>query len=244
MNWSAHQILEVLDACCEAFTFPMMDNGYVYLAATRLSLFRSSSDWALTIEVFGFSPRHGLPDIHIYTFGSRLRNRPSPSNYISQEAYDLHLANNPHNESRFVCPVDEGEWLDGDELAADAKTIRLRGQVLSLPERAEFAATGVELESGQRVQVFELCRYLACEHRRAVLATAEELRGNVPDDLEMILQLNEWNHPDVVDENCRPSGSETFQLLARALVTGDTSVYWPTLPPNTHWKHWPEGGTL
>src|SRR5690349_24690426 len=59
------RILSILDRCCDAFTFPMLDNGYVYLAATRLSLFRAAPDWAMVIEVFGFSPRSGLPDTHI-----------------------------------------------------------------------------------------------------------------------------------------------------------------------------------
>lgn len=55
MPASAPDILAVLDRCCDACTFPMLDNGYVYLAATRLSLFRSKADWAMVIEVFGFS---------------------------------------------------------------------------------------------------------------------------------------------------------------------------------------------
>jgi hypothetical protein len=41
MSGRSADILRVLDAGCESFTFPMLDNGYVYLAATRLSLFRS-----------------------------------------------------------------------------------------------------------------------------------------------------------------------------------------------------------
>jgi hypothetical protein len=35
-----------------------------------------------------------------------------------------------------------------------------------------------------------------------------------------ILQLEEWNHPDVVNDTARPSGSETFQQLAAILSTG------------------------
>ncbi len=53
---SADEILRILDDCGGAFTFPALDNGYVYLAGTRLSLHRSPEDWALVIEVFGFSP--------------------------------------------------------------------------------------------------------------------------------------------------------------------------------------------
>lgn len=62
----------------------MLDNGYVYLAATRLSLYRSATDWAIAIEVFGFSPRAGLPDTHI----SRPHDRNTPEKYNSQLAYE------------------------------------------------------------------------------------------------------------------------------------------------------------
>jgi len=93
-------ILAILDDCCDAFTFPMLDNGYVYLAATRLSVFRSDNDWALVIEVFGFSPRAGLPDTHIHTFASHLHNRDTTARYVSAEAYENYLRNNPNNESR------------------------------------------------------------------------------------------------------------------------------------------------
>ena len=55
--------------------------GYVYLAATRLSLHRTEADWGMVIEVFGYSPRAGLPDTHIHTFASSLQNRDSAQNY-------------------------------------------------------------------------------------------------------------------------------------------------------------------
>jgi hypothetical protein len=86
MRSRKEQILEVLDDACRSYTFPMLDNGYVYLAATRLSAFSSSEDWALVIEVFGFSPRSRVPDVHIYTFASTLYNRDPAANYVSVEA--------------------------------------------------------------------------------------------------------------------------------------------------------------
>jgi hypothetical protein len=42
----------------------------------------------------------------------------------------------------------------------------------------------------------------------------------------------------------RPSSYETWQLLAKVIATGDPSIYKPTLKPNTHWKNWPESGSL
>ena len=222
----------------------MLDNGYVYLAATRLSVFRSPDDWAITIEVFGFSPRSGIPDTHIYTFAGELHNRRSCEKWEKPEAYELYLINNPHNESRFIYPVAEGDWMDGEFVATNASEVMLRGELLPLPTVKELKERGIEVEDEKEIRIFELCRFLANIRRREVLANAEELRVNVGSHLGQVLQLDEWNHPDVVDSKCRPSGSETFQQLAEVIVTGDVHKYRPTLSSNTHWKNWPDGGTL
>src|SRR2546428_3561556 len=98
MLFDPEAILSILDRCCDAFTFPMLDNGYIYLAGTRLSLYRSMTDWAMVIEVFGFSPRAGLPDTCIQTFASRLHDRNPLESYVNREAYERYLAHNPHND--------------------------------------------------------------------------------------------------------------------------------------------------
>jgi hypothetical protein len=247
MAFDPEEILSILDRCCDECTFPMLDNGYVYLAATRLSLYRSTTDWAIVIEVFGFSPREGLPDTHIQTFASRLHDRDPPEQYVNQQAYERYLANNPHNEFRSVFPVAEGSWQDAEDpefVAPSANVIVVRDQAISLPSLADYVRHGIELEQEPRVQVFELCRFLGDVMREQVLATPEERRVSVFPEMELILQLEEWHHPNVVDDDERPSGSETFQQLAQVLVTGDVSLYQPSRPPNTHWRNWPEGGSL
>jgi hypothetical protein len=247
MRHSDDQMLAILDRCCDAFTFPMLDNGYVYLAASRLSLFVSPDDWALVIEVFGYSPRAGLPDTQIYTFGSTLHNRKGPDRYVTREAYNAYLINNPNNDSHIVFPVEAGPWIDEEEVqfvALHAEALTLRGRPWPVPNLEQYRQAGVELALPPRVQVFELCRALAHRARDDVLGTPDERRFNVPPDLRLLLTLDEWAHPDVVDDAVRPSGSETFQQLARVLATGDAREYRPAEPPNTHWRHWPEGGTL
>ena len=52
----------------------------------------------------------------------------------------------------------------------------------------------------------------------------------------------EWNQNQWQDN--RPSSYETWQMIANVIATGDTSFYQPTLEPNTHWKNWPESGSL
>jgi hypothetical protein len=246
MHSDSEGILSVLDRCCDQYTFPMLDNGYVYLAGTRLSLYRSATDWAMVIEVFGFSPRSGLPDTHIHTFASRLHNRNPPGQYVSREAYENYLVNNPHNESRFVFPIDEGAWQDpedGELVAEDANEVVVRGHALALPTLDAYERHGVELEQPPRVHVFELCRYLADVAREQVLATPQERRVSVLPDMVQVLELEEWHHPNLGDDE-RPGSSETFRQLARVLATGDVELYRPSRSPNTHWRNWPEGGWL
>jgi hypothetical protein len=45
------------------------------------------------------------------------------------------------------------------------------------------------------------------------------------------------------DEN-RPGAHETWRQLAKVIATGNTSFYKPTISPNTHWKNWPDSGSL
>jgi hypothetical protein len=120
----------------------------------------------------------------------------------------------------------------------------VRGQRQRLPSLDEYTQRGITLENPPRVQVFELCRFLADDVRDLVLATAEERRMSVLPAMAQILQLEEWHHPNVVDPEERPSRSETFQQLAQVLATGDTDLYQPLQPPNTHWRNWPDGGSL
>ncbi len=243
---SADEILRILDDCGGAFTFPALDNGYVYLAGTRLSLHRSPEAWALVIEVFGFSPRSGLPDTHVYTFASRLHGRDRPDAYVSRQAYENYLANNPHNESRFVFPLAEGDWQDPENLelvAANATTVGVRGRPWSIPSIPTFEHHGIALEAAPQIHTFELCRYLAAVARDEVLARPLERRASVGPEMGELLVLEDWNHPDLVGD-ARPSESATFRQLAQVLVTGDVGLYRPSDPPNTHWRNWPDGGSL
>lgn len=246
MTFDRNAILGILDQCSQAFTFPMLDNGYVYLAATRLSLFRSDIDWGMVIEVFGFSPRSGLPDTSIYTFASKLHNRNTPEQYVNYAAYEKYLRNNPHNEFNTVFPVEEGPWQDDENVeivSPNAKQVFIRGNSVEIPSVQEYERHGIILEEPPNVQVFELCRYLADVSRDNVLARPEERRISVLPEMQQILQLEEWTHPDVCGEEF-PSKCSSFQQLAEVLVTGHAGLYKPDAPPNTHWRNWPEGGTL
>ncbi|QUS56848.1 DUF7003 family protein [Pseudovibrio brasiliensis] len=240
----AKAILGVFDQSAEAFIFPMLDNGYVYLAASRLSLFRSDEHWAAVFELFGFSPRAGHPDLSIVTIGSKLHDRDKPSDYMSEEAYNNYLKNNPHWEVRKFSPISNEAWKDerNPEFVAEQGEIILRGLSLEIPQVSAYAAKHVILEEEQPA-AFELCRYLAFDHREALLATKAERSVSVPPEMKQIMLLDEWHHPDLVNGQA-PSQTKTFQMLASVLEWNAPELYSVEEPLNNHWKYWPEGGSL
>lgn len=246
MSLDPQTILRVLDERTEASHFPMLDNGYVFLAATRLTLHRSDSDWSMVFESFGFSPRGMQPDVTIQTFGSRLHNRKTAADFVKKRAYKDYLKANPTSEFHSGFPVEPGDWQNPEicELVVNgAELVRVRGRDIRIPTIDAVAEYRIVPEDPPNLLVFELCRYLAEVARELVLATPEERCFNVPPDMEQILQLEEWTHPNIVDDEL-PSEVEGFQQLARVLSTGSVDEYGPTTPPNTHWSNWPEGGRL
>lgn len=243
---SASDILAILDQCCASYSFPMLDNGYVYPAASRLSVHRSAENWALVFEIFGYSPRAELPGTTILTFAGQLFERNKRDSYVSDAAYADYLKHNPHNEDRRVWPIEDGDWMaesDREMLSAEGAAFLLRGQRLRTPEANAYKAHGIKLSEAPDVMVFEFCRWLAAEHREALLATPQERRVSLTPDLEEVLVLDDWHHPDLAGGKVA-SESKTFQQLAQVLATGDTKHYRPTEKPNTHWRNWPDGGLL
>ena len=240
----AKAILDVLDASADAFAFPMLDNGYVYLAASRLSLFRSDHHWAVVFEIFGYSPRSGTPDLSIVTISSDLRDRNPASDYASQDAYENYLRSNPQWDTRYFYPITNDDWISSDdqEIVEPSAAIILRGQRIEVPDTKSYAANGIALENQQPL-VFELCRYLANLDTNAVLATETERRVSIAPDMKQIMVFDSWHHPDLAGGQ-RPSQTETFQKIAAALEKNSPDPYTPVEPSNTHWQNWPDGGTL
>jgi hypothetical protein len=123
----------------------------VYLAATRLALFRSDLDWAMVIEVFGFSPRAGHPDLAVSTFASRLHNRKTASDFDNADAYRNYLRIHPHDDSHYFWPIEDGPWIH-EELVVDAPGIEveLRGRRIPIPKPKDYVEFGIELEDSDR----------------------------------------------------------------------------------------------
>ena len=246
-------IVRILDDAASAMDFPMLDNGYTYLADVRMTLFRGGSDWALVIEQLGcFNHPPSVEDAvsnHLYSFGNCILG-PRPEGYVSREAYERAVAAHPFDATHSVFPISDGPsgpWLDLEQWSVppSSSDLRIREQVVPIPRsRSEFDACGVKLGKSGAIRPEELLRVLVSRHRDLFRATDGELRKSIAKPgLSPILQLDEWEHPDLANGQ-NPSATSTFQGIAAVLATGNVSLYRPSDCPNTHWKHWPTGGTL
>lgn len=225
----------------------MLDNGYVYLAATRLAVFRSDVNWAITFEIFGFSPRAGIPNLNVTTIGSSISGLKTQADFVNEQAYKAYLSNSANSHLEFFHPIEDNVWIDpenGECVAADADSLVLRGHIMPLPDLPVYDRAGIKLIDPPSVQIFELSRALAYLRRSDVLASKAEREVNLPGGMRELLVLDDWLHPDVVDADCLPSRSTTFQQLAAVISTGEISRYVAPSSGNTHWSNWPDGGTL
>jgi hypothetical protein len=233
-SFTADEILAQLDGCAKEMSFPMLDNGYVYLVDTRLSAYRDPRRWAMVIETVGFNFRARVPhgmELALYIFGNCLKRPPGTANedFLS-----------------FVQDDRGGTLFNVDDVSIrpEAETLRIRETTVPIPrDPALLRQKGIALNRPPVLQPQELMRALVPEYRALFLATDDELYQRIPRDLPLFLRLNEWRHPDIAGEEL-PSQTPTFRMLAQALFTGVTEVYRPVQPPNNHWSNWPMSGTL
>jgi hypothetical protein len=240
---SADGILRILDASAEAYVFPMLDNGYVYLAAARLSCFCGKEGWAVVVEVFGYSPRAGIPTTAIISVGEGLIENESADDFVTPEAFEAFRKANPFWRQDFVEPFKGDDWIDKDRretMRPDIATIDLLSKSVAAPSLSLLEKIDAEGGIGEPFHLANVARALAAWHRKDVFCG--DVRARVPEHWTHLLQLDEWRHPDLVMGEC-PSAIPTFQSIAKVIAQRDSCVY-VTEEPNTHWSNWPEGGTL
>jgi hypothetical protein len=232
---SMDEILRQLDQCNAEYTFPMLDNGYIYPAGTKLTAYRDEKRWVLIVEAIGFSYRGGGHNgisncLHIY--GNCLAYAPGTQdeNFI-YPTEDAPNCNTFDSEEYFYLNPECGNFVLRDEVHP------------IIHNRNQYSSCNIILEHEERINAFEFLRMLDKLYHGKLVATESEIRERIPFEIPKILELHEWHHPNVVIGEV-PSENETFKQIAKVLETGTADFYRPTHMPNTHWANWPDGGTL
>jgi hypothetical protein len=249
-QYTADEILWQLDEFAKHWGVPIFDGGQAYPAECRLSCYRDDQYWAIAMEELVFGPNgrgHGGILTNVLSFGNCLRVKVGGRNY-HQFRFTFDGPEGP--TFAFADPPDDvhSPW---EYLHPNARTIRIRDQVVPIEiDPKAYEEMGIRLLDPPRIKGHELLRGLPLKYRRMLLCTDGE-RGKkfLKSKLApLFMQLDEWYHPKLQESEVRrgdaewPHQSESFQLLAKAMVAGDPSLYKPTLPPNTHWSNWPRAG--
>ena len=87
----------------------------------------------------------------------------------------------------------------------------------------------------------DIVRFFSDTNPSLVSATEEEIRQHIPQDIPKILSLDKFHFESIYKNNKPPSHQETYQLIAKVLVSRDATQWRPTLEPNNHWSNWESG---
>jgi hypothetical protein len=216
----------------------------------RLSAYRDDSDWALVIETLIFESngpiRHDCISTFIYCYGDSLTRVPG------FRRPRLHVTSDGPSGPLFAL----GD-ITGQRIRDGASDMRIRGEIVPITtdrkvyETAgvimrtppEWIKKGIKWHKPSGLHGCELMRLIAPKYRRLFFATDAEIVQRIGRGMPLLLRLDEWYHVDD-SNNERPSDSESYQLIAECIAKNDPSLYRPTVPPNTHWRNWPQAGII
>lgn len=254
---SETEILETLDNSAKdgAAGFVSLGHPYSYLIDCRVNLFKGSGDrWAIAIERLGYNPRAGFVLLEINYYGNCLKNL---KNLI-----------NPQCGYNIYSPIDNVSFLNTttaeETVKPNSDTWIVRGNSINIAFTGqEYIENRIETDTTREdVGIEAVARLAAKRNQDLFRATDEELYHAIPPDMKKLLVLDEWYHKDFylfpmedmvpdykrhnkeIWQKYRPSSYETWKLIAKVLVSGDTSLYKPTIKANTHWKNWPDSGSM
>lgn len=221
MSYTAEDILQQLDQSAAQFRFPGFNNANYHMGAARLSAFRNSQQWALIVEEVCWWPGAGGIVQNLSAFGNGLAGELA---FPGQSDWQPGLVYWPY--SSVECGFDQEGELSCEQIRIRGEEVCLNPQDLTL--QPEVPERGFSI----LVQLVEL-------YRNRLLCTPQELRKIVPPELELLIQLDQWCHPNVYLGEL-PGRNQSFRNLAEVLASGEVSRFRPADRPNVDWRLWME----
>jgi hypothetical protein len=223
-----------------------LEHGYCETAGNKIHLYADSTRWAVVFEKSGYNNRGSCAEIQIDYVGNCI-------DYPIVEYPD----HNSITNSNTIILIDgeeferienkDGKDLEAFELiAADVKQIKVRGQLIPFQsDHKEYEKVGVKVRGYDNpknlVGFGDFVRYLNETNPALISATEQDIREHIPKDLPKLMTLDKFHFSSTYDKTNPPRKQETFQLIAKVLLTRDTTNWKPTRKPNNHWSNWESG---
>lgn len=233
------EILLNLDNCHNSpyCFFASLGDPYAYLIDSRINVFRNDNGkWAIAIEHLGDNPRAGGIILKIYFFGNCLINLDQYNNHIVNTTHRLIQVTEGPDQARIMVEKERDKFR-----ATDDELYR------SIPR--ELTKMLVIDEWYHRDFILLYNPGMSDEHIRYTYEFNKKLTGislsyeQFAEQLRHQTMMND-EHNRKQWENNRPSNYETWQMIAKSIVSGNAIDYAPTMQSNSHWSNWPESGRL
>lgn len=205
-----------------------------------------STRWAIVLEKSGYQNRGISIEIELDYIGDcidyPIDNYPERS-YItnSSRVILIHSAEFERIENK------KGTEMETFELIGkNIKEIKVRDKFVPFDNNHKnYEKVGIEVRDYDNplklIGLGDLVRYLNETNPILTSATEQEIQQHIPKDIPKLMAINEFHFVSAYEKTNLPSQQETYKLIAKILLTKDTTNWKPTQKPNNHWANWESG---
>lgn len=221
--------------------FPALNDFYRFLAGSRIHVYVNETKWVIVMELNGYDFGGFSIASDLYYFGDYIPavETYDEVTYISNIAKIIHL-----NTNEIEYKLCENKY-DMFLLKPDHDTsLCINGIPIELTDRVEdYENKKIYLEingNGKKlIQIKDIVRYIFETNKEALWVKENTIRRNLPSKMTKLITIEAFYYDeDICYHEARPSQTELFQLLAKVIVTKDTSFWAPKEKPNNHWTNW------
>ena len=226
--------------------FLNLEHGYCETAGNRIHLYADATRWAIVFEKSGYQNRGTYAEIELDYIGNCID--------YPIEKYPGRIDISNCSSVILIDPIEferienkEGSEMETFELIGqEIKEIKIRDKYVPFDNNYEnYEKVGIQVrdyDNPQKLIGFgDLIRYLHETNPILISATENDIRKHIPNDIPKLMTINEFHFVSVYEKTNPPSKQETYQLLAKILVTRDTTNWKPTQKANNSWKNWESG---
>ena len=223
-----------------------LEHGYCETAGNRIHLYADYTRWAIVFEKSGYQNRGGSAEIELNYVGNCIDypvDKYPERNYITNSSRVILI--DPTEFGRIENK--EGTEMETFELIGrDVKEIKVRDKFIPLDnDYRNYEKVGIKIREDDNpkklVGFGDLVRYLNETNPKIISAMEEDIRQHIPNDLPKLMTIDKFHFVSAYEKSKLPSTQETYKLIAKVLVTRDTTLWKPTEKPNNHWTNWESG---
>lgn len=226
--------------------FMDLEHGYCKTAGSKIHLYGDKKRWAIVFEKSGYQNRGYRSEIDLIYIGNCINypvHKYTERNYITNNTYVPLITSEEYER---ISNKIGSEMETFELISPEVDDIEIHGQkVLIEKDLSKYLALGIkprEYDNPKRLIGFwDIIRYFSDINTSLVEATESEIKMHIPKDIPKLMTIDKFHFMSVYNEDSIPSKQETFQLIGKILVTGDTTFWKPKQKANNHWSNWESG---